>query len=265
MTNPATLPAPIPTFEPLPKASSTGDTREVRRAAVIGGAAITLVAALAGFGNLVAVQGLVTPGNAAATAHDILGAQGMFRLGVASLYLAAVLDVVVAWALLRVFGSVNAELARLSSWLRLAYAAVFMVALSQLAGVPRVLTNGDGGSAFTNRQLGVEALARVDSFHEIWFAALILFGAHLIVAGALAYKSGFVPRLIGALLILAGAGYAFDSFAAVMIQDPPFAVSNVTFLGEFLLGLWLFLRGRRISPTTTAAQSGPLCDQPGLF
>jgi uncharacterized protein DUF4386 len=265
MTTPATLPAPVHTFEVTSTAASTGDTREVRRAAVIAGAAIMLVAALAGFGNLVVVQGLVTPGNAAATAHDILGSQGMFRLGVASLYLAAVLDVVVAWALLRVFSSVNAELARLSSWLRLGYAAVFMAALGQLAGVPRVLTNGDGGGAFTNRQLGVEALARIDTFHEIWFAALILFGAHLIVAGALAYKSGFVPRSIGALLILAGAGYAFDSFAAVMTQDPPFAVSNVTFLGELLLGLWLFLRGRRISLTTTAAETGPHCDQPVLF
>ncbi|MDX6309490.1 MAG: hypothetical protein QOI06_2536 [Nocardioidaceae bacterium] len=253
MTNPATLPAPIPTSEPLPKAPSTGDSRVVRRAAVIAGAAITLVAGLAGFGNLVVVQGLVTSGNAAATAHDILGSQAMFRLGVASLYLAGVLDVVVAWALLRVFSSVNAELARLNAWLRLSYAAVFMVALSQLAGIPSLLTNADGRGAFTNGQLAAEAMAKVDTFHDIWFAALILFGAHLVLAGYLAYKSGFVPRLIGALLVLAGAGYAFDSFAAVMTKHAPFAVSNVTFLGEFLLGLWLLFRGRRISLPTTAS------------
>jgi uncharacterized protein DUF4386 len=246
-----TSPASIPMYEPLPKTRSVGGTREVRMAAVIAGAAITLVAALAGFGNLVVVQGLVTSGNAAATAHDILGSEGMFRLAVACLYLAAVLDVVVAWALLRVFSSVNAELARLNAWLRLAYAAVFMVALSQLAGIPRLLSNADGRDAFTNGQLEANALAKVDTFHDIWFAALILFGAHLIVAGYLAYKSGFVPRLIGALLVLAGAGYAFDSFAAVMTEDAPFAVSSVTFIGEFLLGLWLLLRGRRISLATT--------------
>jgi hypothetical protein len=248
-----TSPAPIPMSEPLPKAPSTGDTREVRRAAVIAGAAITLVAVLAGFGNLVVVQGLVTPGNAAATAHDILGTEGMFRVGVASLYLAAVLDVVVAWTLLRVFSSVNAELARLNAWLRLAYAAVFMVALSQLAGIPRLLSNADGRGAFTNGQLEANALAKVDTFHDIWFAALILFGAHLIVAGYLAYKSGFVPRLIGALLILAGAGYAFDGFAAVMTEHAPFAVSTVTFVGEFIFGLWLLVRGRRISLATAVA------------
>jgi hypothetical protein len=38
---------------------------------------------------------------------------------------------------------------------------------------------------------------------NIWSAGLILFGAHLVVIGALAYRSGFVPRLISALPVLA--------------------------------------------------------------
>ena len=246
-------PAPIRPSAPPPIAELRDTTRAVRRAALIAGAALTVMAALAGFGNIVIVQGLVTPGDAAVTADDILGSEGTFRLGVASLYLAALLDVVVAWALLRVFSPVNAELSRLGAWLRLAYAAVFMVALGQLAGIPGLLTDTDGTNVFTTGQRQAQALAKVDAFHDIWFAGLILFGAHLIVAGYLAYKSGFVPRLIGVLLVIAGAGYAFDSFVTVFTEDAPFAVSNVTFLGEFLLGLWLLLRGHRISPATTPA------------
>ena len=42
--------------------------------------------------------------------------------------------------------------------------------------------------------------------------------------------------MIGVLLVVAGAGYAFDSFVDVLTESSPFAVSNVTFLGEFLLG-----------------------------
>ena len=68
-----------------------------------------------------------------------MASEGMFRLGVLSLYLVVVLDVVVAWALLRVFSPVNEGLSRLAAWFRLAYAAVFAVAISQLAGVPRLL------------------------------------------------------------------------------------------------------------------------------
>lgn len=78
----------------------------------------------------------MTPGDAPTTAHDITASEGLFRLGVASLYLAALLDIVVAWALFAVFTPVHAELSRLSAWLRLAYAGVFIVALSQLAGIP---------------------------------------------------------------------------------------------------------------------------------
>ena len=244
LVDPAAVPAPTPASAAL------------GRAALVAGAAIMLVAALAGFGNLVVVQGLVTPGDASTTSRDILGSEGMFRLGVASLYLAALLDVVVAWALLQVFRPVHAELARLSAWLRLAYAVVFIVALSQLAGIPALLNNPDGTSAFTQTQLQAQALGKADAFQDIWSAGLILFGAHLIGIGWLAYESGFVPRLIGALLVLAGAGYAFDSFVSVFTEDPVFVVSNVTFIGEFLLGLWLLLRSRRISlPAGQPAQS----------
>ena len=94
------------------------------------------MAGLAGFANLVVVQGLVTSGNAARTAQDITASEGMFRLAVVALYLVVVLDVVVAWALMRVFSPVNHEISRLSAWFRLAYAAVFLVAVSQLAGIP---------------------------------------------------------------------------------------------------------------------------------
>jgi len=156
-----------------------------------------------------------------------------------------------------VFSSVNAGLSRLDAWLRLTYAAVFMVALSQLAGVPALLHSGGDGGAFSTGQLQAQALAKVETFHDIWFAGLVLFGAHLVVAGYLAYRSGFVPRLIGVLLVVAGAGYAFDSFVSVTIQDPPFAISTVTFLGEFLLGLWLLVRGRRITVPAHTAQHRP--------
>ena len=93
--------------------------RSVRTAALVAGASLTLMAALAGFGNFVAVEGLVTPGDPARTAADVLASEGLYRWGVASLYAAALLDVVVAWALMRVFSSVNAGLSRLDAWLRL--------------------------------------------------------------------------------------------------------------------------------------------------
>jgi hypothetical protein len=214
-----------------------------RAPALVAGTAIMLLAVLAGFGNLVVVQGLVTPGDAPATAHDITASEGLFRLGVASLYLAALLDIVIARAIFTVFRPVHAELSRLSAWLRVAYVVVFIVALSRLAEIPALLNDADGAGAFTTSQLQAQALAKADAFHHIWSAGLILFGAHLAGIGVLAFRSGFVPRLVGALLVLAGAGYAFDSLVSMFTEHPAFVVSDVTFLGEFLLGVWLLRRG----------------------
>lgn len=206
-----------------------------------------LMAALAGFGNLVVVEGLVTSGDAAKTADDILASNGAFRLGVASLYLVVVLDVVVAWALFRVFSPVSTDIARLAAWFRLAYAGVLAVAVSQLAGIPDLLNSEGSSAVFTAEELQGQVLLKTTTFDDIWMAGLILFGVHLLLVGYLAYKSGYVPRVLGVLLVIAGAGYAFDSLVTVLSGGSPFAISTVTFLGEFLLGLWLLIRGRRIS------------------
>jgi hypothetical protein len=224
-----------------------GDDRRFRRASLVAGTGLMLMAALAGFGNLVVLEGLVTPGDATSTAADIMASEGLFRMGVAALYVVVVLDVVIAWALLRVFSPVSRDLSRLAAWFRLAYAAVFLVALGQLVGVPDLLGNGTSNSAFSPQQLDAQALLKIDTFNDIWMAGLVLFGVHLLVLGHLAYTSGFMPKVLGVLLVIAGVGYAFDSFASVLTAGSPITISGVTFLGEFLLGLWLLIRGRRIS------------------
>ena len=165
-----------------------------------------------------------------------------------ALYLVVVLDVVVAWALMRVFEPVSRSLSRLAAWFRVAYSAIFMVAISQLAGIPDLL-GASGAGAFTTEQVQAQALLKVDAYHDIWFAGLILFAAHLVIVGYLAYRSGYVPKILGALVVVAGLGYAFDSIGTVLSASPP-EISTVTFIGEFLLCLWLLIRGRRMSAGT---------------
>jgi hypothetical protein len=226
---------------------SDASTRSIQTAGFVGGLSLMAMSVLAGFGNFVAVEGLVTPGDAGSTASDIMAAEGTFRLGVLALYLVVVLDVVIAWALMRVFDPVSRSLSRLAGWFRLAYSAVFMVAISQLAGIPDLL--GGGTSAFTPEQVQAQALLKVDAFNDIWFAGLILFAAHLVLIGYLAFRSGYVPKILGVLLVIAGLGYAFDS-VGTMLSESPLEVSMVTFIGEFLLGVWLLIRGRQMTVGT---------------
>ncbi len=221
--------------------------QSIRTASLTAGVGLLLLSVLAAVGYVAIVQRLVTPGDPAATATDIVASAGLFRLGVAMLYAVIVLDVLVAWALLGVFTPVDRNVSRLAAWFRVAYAAVFMVAIGQLAGVPDLLTNAGYSTAFTPEQLQGQAMVKVEAFHDSYMAGLILFGVHLLILGYLAYRSGYVPKVIGVLLAVAGVGYIVDSVVTVFTEGTPFAISTVTFLGEFLLALWLLVRGRRLT------------------
>jgi len=218
-----------------------------RQAAVVAGLGILAMAALSAFGIFYVGEGLVTQGDAVRTVEDIAASDGLFRWGTASLYAVVVLDVVVAWALFRFFSPVSDGLARLAAWFRLAYAGIFMLAIGQLAGIPDLVTSGEYSRVFTAEQIQGQTLLKVDAFDDLWMAGLILFGIHLAIVGYLAYVSGYVPKLLGVLLVIAGAGYVFDSLASTVLASPPGSVATVTFLGEFLLALWLVARGRRVS------------------
>lgn len=109
--------------------------------------------------------------------------------------------------------------------------------LSRLVGVL--------GALGTNRQPSV--LSRISCFTNIWDAGLVLFGLHLLVIAYLAYRSGYVPKVLGVLLAVAGLGYLFDSLSVALTHGSSTPVSSFTFFGEFLLALWLVIFGRRVT------------------
>ena len=243
---------------PSPASRRWTSNWSMRTASITAGVGLLLMSVLAGFGNFVALDGLVKEGDAARTAQDILASQGLFRLGIASLVVAVALDVVIAWALYRVFSPVNKGLSMLAAALRLVYSGVFMVAIAQLLGVMRLVSNDGNRALFGADLMNAQAMLGITAFNDIWHAGLFLFGLHLILIGYLAYRSGYVPRLLGALLAIAGLGYVADSLGTVLSQGTWTDISSFTFLGEFLLALWLVIRARRIAATASALTEEPI-------
>lgn len=242
---------------PRPATPRSSGQWSIRTASLTAGAALLLMSVVAIFGNVIVVDGMITEGDAARTATDIDASQGLFRLGIGSLILVVVLDVVVAWALYRVFSPVSASLSMLAAALRLVYSGVFMVAIAQLVGVARLLSDDDMRAALGAEHVDAQAMLGVAAFNDIWYVGQALFGAHLLLIGYLAHRSGYIPRVLGALLVLAGAGYAIDSLGAVLSHSTWTDVSSYTFMGEFLLALWLVLRASRIATSASALEAGP--------
>ena len=208
------------------------DTRSLRRASLTAGIALALIIVLALFGAFGAIGALVTPGDAAKTAQDILGSEGLFRWGIASLILVVILDIVVAAALLTVFAPVNRSVSTMAAWFRATYAAVYLVAISQLVIALGLLGDPD------------QALRAVDAYDTIWHVGLNLFGVHLLLLGLLAYRSGYMHKIFGILLVIAGLGYLVDALGAVVIPGYALGIGRFTFVGEAALMFWLLIKGR---------------------
>jgi hypothetical protein len=209
------------------------ETQPQRTASLTAGLALAVMAVLAGFGVFGAIGALVTPGDAAKTAVDIAGAQALFRWGIASLILVAVLDIVVAGALFTLFAPVNRSVSLMAAGFRVAYAAVYLVAIIQL-----VVALGLLGEP-------AQAMRAIEAYNTIWLVGLILFGVHLLLIGYLAYRSGFMAKVFGILLVVAGLGYVVDGFLAVLVPGPSFSIGQFTFVGEVALIFWLLIKGSR--------------------
>ncbi len=229
-------PAPTVGRRAQPRSGTTdldvGD-RSPRTASLVAGIGLLAMAILAPYANFVVLDGLVSPGDATGTMEDIAGSEGLFRSGVVSLAVVAVLDIIVAAALFHLFAPVNRVASMFAAWLRLAYTAVLMVAIGMLAGVLPLSGDPD------------QAVQGIDAYYDIWHAGLILFGAHLMAIGYLAYRSVTVPRVIGVLYLVAGAGYLIDRFASLLLSDYSLSIATFTGALEFTLVVWLLFKGVR--------------------
>lgn len=223
-------------------ASQTNTTRTSRPAAWIGGIALLLIAIVAGIGNLGLLAPLISGDEATTLVDKVAGSELQFRMGILCMIIAAILDVVVAAALLTVFKTVNRIVAVTAAWFRVSYAAVFVVAIAQLATVPGLLDEPD------------VALHAVDAFNVIWQLGLVLFGVHLLLVGYLAFGLGIVAKVVGALVAIAGLGYLIDGIATVMVNGYTPTIATFTFIGEVVLIGWLIATAlRRQSQPVEAA------------
>jgi hypothetical protein len=220
---------------------STGTSQ--RTAALVTGISLLLMMVLAMFSTFFVIEGLIVPGDATLTAENIVNNEILVRLGIFSLMIVIILDIIVAWSLTIVLRPVNWSLSLLGGWFRLVYAAIFFVALVSLVNAFNLVTDGTSAGLFEGDQVTSQMMLSLNSFNAGWDAGLIIFGLHLIVVGYLVFKSGNMPRLLGLLVIICGAGYMIDTFILILMPNLGVTLSLVTFIGEILLGIWLLVKG----------------------
>ena len=183
------------------------------------------------------------PGNAAATAANILAHQSLFRLGLAADLAAMAGEVILALLFYELFWPVSRSLALLVAFFRIMWAAIYAAnSLTHLA--PLYFLGGASYlSGFTTGQLQALALLSLRMHAAGFNIGLIYFRIDCVLIGWLIVRSDFLPWLLGVLMGLAGVCYLVNSFANILL--PP--GDNILYPyilfpclpGEFGLMLWL--------------------------
>jgi hypothetical protein len=232
----------------------------LRQAAIVAGLGLLLMFLPAVFMNFFVLGSLIVPGDAAETANNIMANELQFRIGICSFIIVIILDVLVAWAFYVFLKPVNKSLSLLAAWFRLLYTAVFGLALLYLVIVLRLLSDADYLTVIGTDQLHAQVMLSLNAFSDGWAIGYVcFFSLHLFILGYLVYKSGYIPRILGVLLIIGGFGYLVDTFALLLLPnyEDYEAISTLliipTALGEILLAFWLLIKGVKVEQSEKQA------------
>ena len=178
---------------------------------------------------------ILVPGDIATTVSNIVANEALFRLSIVSALLVQVVNIFVVLFLYKLLKPVS------KVW------GIFMVVFI-LVAVPIAMVNELNHVAVlalvTAAEQSPALISLFIGLHDYGiYIAGIFWGLWLFPMGYLVYKSGFLPKLIGILLMIGCFGYLADSFLYLLAIDVGFEFSSFLFIGEVVLPLWLVIKG----------------------
>jgi hypothetical protein len=201
---------------------------------------------------------LIVHGNAAATATNIAAHETLFRAGIAAQLISQILFMWVALALYDLLKGVNRRHASLM--LTLIVVSIPIALLNELNSIAALILirGADFLSIFEKPQRDALAMLFLNLHGHGFDIAAIFWGLWLFPLGLLVYRSGFIPRLLGVLLMANCFTYVVNSFTSLLLPQFEDIVSRwmmpLTF-GELLFMFWLLIIGAKPKADATRTSS----------
>lgn len=220
-----------------------------KRTARIAGVLYVLLALTGVFSLLYVPTTLVVFGDATATAENIRSSELLFRSGILSGLVSNVLFVFLVLALYRLLKETSHNQAMLMVTLVvISVATGFANTINQL-GALIALSGTDFLSVFEKTEL--DAIAYLFIRLNSWGIQIIqiFWGLWLFPFGLLVYRSGFIPKILGVLLMIAGVGYLLGTITFLVLPQYQSALSTLITLlemGELPIILWLLIVGAKV-------------------
>jgi hypothetical protein len=216
----------------------------VQRYARAAGILILLSIVFGTWGEAYVPSKLIVADDAGATARNILASPLLFRTGFAAYLVEAVCDVTLALVFYVLLRPVNRNLALLSAFLGLVATITYAFAECFYFAPSLVLSGAGYLKTFTPDQLNSFALLSMKLFGTIAGIFIGFYGLTTMLRGYLIYRSGYLPRVLGILFCIGGAGFVADNLAIVLA--PAYASNLFLFLmapAGVAMMVWLLVKG----------------------
>lgn len=190
---------------------------------VVGVAFITSVVVVTLIDDLL-LPNFVVPGDTAALARDIEANGKIFGFAVAGYLFVLALDSIIGLALYVVLKPANKNLASLVGALRLLYAFTLVMGLVAL----------------------VFQIIDVYGYASIKLIGYIFFALHILVLGYSVYNSGYIPKSLGVLLMLASFTYIVFYIDVNLPETLMVGIMMIMGIAELALSIWLIVKRNRL-------------------
>jgi hypothetical protein len=233
----------------VPNASDDRRLAQARAASIqtyarIAGVLFLLSIVAGAFGEAYVPSKVIVSGDATATATNITAFDSLFRMGFASYLVEAVCDIALTLILYVLLRPVRKDLALLAAFFGLVSTALFGVAELFYFAASLILGGADYLKTFSPDQLNTLALLSLKVYGYGGGIFMVFYGVAAVLRGYLIFRSGYLPKVLGVLLALAGLGFIAKSFALVLA--PAYASDGLLlpmFLAAVSLTVWLLVRG----------------------
>jgi hypothetical protein len=230
----------------------------IKKQARLAGLLYLLASIPAPFGLIYVPNKLIVLNDATATADHIRASESLFRLGIASELIGSILFVFVVVALYRLFRRVNEMHAVTMMVLILISFPISFVSVVHELGALVAVSGANFLSTFDKGQLDALTYLFLRLHSRGVLVAEIFWGLWLFPFAILVIRSGFIPRVLGFLLIVAAFGYLASSFTFLLMPAYGPAIDSIAsklMLCELPIIFWLLIWGANVKPPAVVAAS----------
>jgi hypothetical protein len=232
----------------VPHGESAKDIR--KQAARIAGL-LYLIVVITGIFSLAYVPEQINmQGDASTTVSNIIASESLFRFGIVASFICYTVFLLLPLALYNLLSAVSRNAAVFMVMFAVVSVPISLISVRSKLDIVSLLGGSDYSRAIEPALMHAQVMAALDKYRNGLLVASIFWGLWLLPFGYLVFKSGFLPRILGILLMIGCFGYLIDVAGSVMFRGyaaTPLAnfATLPASVGEIGTCLWLLIIGAR--------------------